>query len=179
VDDAVAGGATLHCGGPVAGRFFAPAVLTDVKPEMRIMREEIRGPVVPIVTVSGEEEAIRLANMAPLGRAASVWSLDRDRALRIAGRLHAETVWLNDHLPSAGPGRSRDRYRFYENVTAKHVSWDPSLTRNPWWFPYEDSLVTALHSAAQLAFGRDADKREALKRGAVPLARLLRKMGGP
>ena len=78
-----------------------------------------------------------------------------------------------------GPGRSRDRYGFYENVTVKHVSWDPSRTLNPWWFPYEESLGSALRSAAQLAFGRDADKRAALQRGAVPLARLVRRtLGG-
>ena len=62
VDDAVANGATLECGGPVDdGPWFAPAVLTGVTHEMRIMREEIFGPVVPIVTVESEEEAIRLS----------------------------------------------------------------------------------------------------------------------
>src|SRR5881392_1123906 len=68
VDDAVANGAELHCGGPVEvpgyenGKFYAPAVLTGVRPDMRIMREEIFGPVVPITVVDSEEEAIALAN---------------------------------------------------------------------------------------------------------------------
>ena len=68
VDDAVAAGATLHCGGPVGapagldGAFYAPAVLTGVTADMRIMREEIFGPVVPIITVDSEEEAVALAN---------------------------------------------------------------------------------------------------------------------
>ena len=60
VDDAVANGATLHCGGPRddGPLASAPAVLTGVTHDMRIMREEIFGPVVPIVTVESEEEAI-------------------------------------------------------------------------------------------------------------------------
>ena len=68
VDDAVAAGATLHCGGPLdvsahpEASFYAPAVLTGVTHDMRIMREEIFGPVVPIVTVASEDEAIALAN---------------------------------------------------------------------------------------------------------------------
>ena len=67
VDDAVANGAELRCGGPVEveafpnGRFYAPTVLTGVRPDMRIMREEIFGPVVPITVVDSEEEAIAMA----------------------------------------------------------------------------------------------------------------------
>src|SRR3954454_19647317 len=83
VDDAVAAGATLHCGGPThvdglpSETFYAPAVLTGVTPEMRIMREEIFGPVVPVVAVDSEDEAIRLANDSPFGLGASVWTSDR------------------------------------------------------------------------------------------------------
>src|SRR5215208_106024 len=74
VDDAVANGATLRCGGPVdvaghpAGSFYAPAVLTGVTHDMRIMREEIFGPVAPIVTVADEDEAIARANDSDLGQ---------------------------------------------------------------------------------------------------------------
>ena len=73
VDDAVANGAELRCGGPVEvdgyadAAFYAPTVLTNVTHDMRIMREEIFGPVVPIVTVDSEEEAIRLANDSNFG----------------------------------------------------------------------------------------------------------------
>ncbi|MEA2427954.1 MAG: hypothetical protein QOF37_1582, partial [Thermoleophilaceae bacterium] len=107
VDDAVANGATLECGGPaevegLSGPFFAPAVLTGVTHDMRIMREEIFGPVVPIVTVRDEEEAIRLANDSEFGLGASVWTADRDKGRRIARRLDAGMVWLNDHMYSHG-----------------------------------------------------------------------------
>src|SRR5205085_4596723 len=73
VDDAVANGAELHCGGPVEvagyekGKFYAPAVLTGVRPEMRIQREEIFGTVVPITVVDSEDEAIAMANDSEFG----------------------------------------------------------------------------------------------------------------
>ncbi len=197
VDDAVAAGATLHCGGPVeapsglAGHFYAPAVLTGVTPEMRIMREEIFGPVVPIVEVSSEEEAIQLANDSEFGLGASVWTLDRGKGERIAHRIEAGTVWINDHMYShgaiqcswggvkqSGLGRSHSKFGFFECVDVKHVAWDPSRTTNFWWHPYDASLGAALDAAARLLYGRDEDKREALRRGAVPLAKLGRKMLG-
>jgi succinate-semialdehyde dehydrogenase/glutarate-semialdehyde dehydrogenase len=190
VDDAVANGATLHCGGPVevegfSGDFYAPAVLTGVTGDMRIMREEIFGPVVPIVTVDSEEEAIERANDSEFGLGASVWTLDRDKGERIAERLQAGMVWINDHMYShgacqcswggvkeSGLGRSHSKFGFYECVNVKLVSWEPSRTRNFWWHPYDASLGKAMHSAAQLLYGRDSDKLDALKRGAVPLAKV-------
>ena len=84
VDDAVAAGAKLECGGPVdvpglSGAFYAPAVLTGVTHDMRIMREEIFGPVLPIMVVDSEDEAITLANDSEFGLGASVWTRDRYR----------------------------------------------------------------------------------------------------
>ena len=84
VDDAVANGATLHCGG-AEPPFFRPAVLTGVTHDMRIMREEIFGPVVPIMTVEDEDEAIALANDSEFGLGASVWTMNRAKGERIAG----------------------------------------------------------------------------------------------
>jgi succinate-semialdehyde dehydrogenase/glutarate-semialdehyde dehydrogenase len=194
VDDAVANGATLECGGPVEldrfpnGRFYAPTVLTGVRPEMRIMREEIFGPVVPITVVDSEDEAIALANDSEFGLGTSVWTLDRDKAKRIAQRIETGMVWLNDHMYShgicacawggvkhSGLGRSHSKFGFYECVNVKQVAWEPSRTRNFWWHPYDESMGRALHSAAQLLYGRDADKAGALRRGAGPFLKLGQK----
>src|SRR3989440_734310 len=105
VDDAVAAGATLRCGGPVevtglAGAFYAPAVLTDVTHEMRIMREEIFGPVLPIVTVDSEDEAIALANDSQFGLGASVWTRDRAKGERISREIEAGGGGVNEHMYS-------------------------------------------------------------------------------
>jgi len=190
VDDAVANGAMLHCGGPTevegfSGKFYAPAVLTGVTHDMRIMREEIFGPVVPIVTVGSEEEAVDLANDSEFGLGASIWSLDRDRATRIGRRLETGMVWLNDHMYShgacqcawggakhSGLGRSHSKFGFYECVNIKQMVWEPSRTRDFWWHPYDSSLGNSMRAAAKLLYGRDADKWGALRSGAVPFARL-------
>jgi acyl-CoA reductase-like NAD-dependent aldehyde dehydrogenase len=194
VDDAVANGATLHCGGPVDvagfnGRFYAPAVLTGVTHDMRIMREEIFGPVVPIITVDSEEEAVALANDSEFGLGASIWSLDRDRAARIGRRLETGMVWLNDHMYShgacqcawggakhSGLGRAHSKFGFYECVNIKQMVWEPSRTRDFWWHPYDASLGKSMQAAAKLLYGRDADKWAALRAGAVPLTKLAAKM---
>jgi hypothetical protein len=81
-------------------------------------------------------------------------------------------------VKQSGLGRSHSKFGFYECVNVKHVAWEPSRTRNFWWHPYDESLGTALHTAAQLFYGRDEDKRAALKRGALPIARLGRKVLG-
>ena len=194
VDDAVAAGAELRCGGPIEvpgyedAAFYAPAVLTGVTHDMRIMREEIFGPVVPIVTVDSEDEAIALANDSEFGLGASVWTLDRAKGERIARRIESGMVWVNDHMYShgacqcswggvknSGLGRSHSKFGFYECVNVKLLSWEPSRMRNFFWQPYDESLGTAVHSFAQLIYGRDADRLGALRRGAVPFARLGRK----
>jgi acyl-CoA reductase-like NAD-dependent aldehyde dehydrogenase len=184
VDDAVANGATLHCGGPDEP-WFRPAVLTGVTHDMRIMREEIFGPVVPIVTVRDEDEAIALANDSTFGLGASVWTMNRAKGERIAGRIQSGMVWINDHMFShgacscswggvkdSGIGRSHSKFGLYECVNVKLVTWEPSRTRDFWWHPYDEALGKAMQASAKLLYGRDADKPGALRRGLVPLARL-------
>src|SRR5437763_10700788 len=108
VDDAVASGAELRCGGPaetpngLSGAFYAPTVLTGVTHEMRIMREEIFGPVLPIVVVESEDEAVSLANDSEFGLGASIWTSDRSRGERIAREIQAGMVWITDHMFSHG-----------------------------------------------------------------------------
>ena len=197
VDDAVAAGAALRCGGPVdppfglSGAWYAPAVLTGVRPEMRVMREEVFGPVLPIVAVSSEDEAITAANDSEFGLGASVWTRDRARGERIARRLEAGSVWINDHsyshgacqcswggTKSSGLGRTHSRFGFYECVEIKHIAWDASRTKDFWWYPYDESLPRAVSAAARILYGHGAERRRALRRGARPLGRLARKALG-
>ena len=105
VEDAVAKGATLHTGGDLVsdyGAYFAPAVLTDVTPQMRAYHEELFGPVAVVYRVSSDEEAVALANAVELGLGGAVWSTDEQRATRVAGQL--EVGMVNVNTPAAeGP----------------------------------------------------------------------------
>jgi succinate-semialdehyde dehydrogenase/glutarate-semialdehyde dehydrogenase len=196
VDDAVAAGAELRCGGPRAGaarfdrgHFYAPAVLTGVTHEMRIMREEIFGPVVPIVVVDSEDEAVALANDSEFGLGASVWTSDRARAERIAGELQAGMVWINDHMfshaacqtpwggvKSSGLGRAHSKFGLYECVNIKLRVWEPSRIRDPWWHPYDETLGNALQQASVILYGRPSIRAGGLKHGLAPLARLAARL---
>jgi acyl-CoA reductase-like NAD-dependent aldehyde dehydrogenase len=192
VDDAVAAGATLHCGGPVgtapaglSGDFYAPAVLTGVSHDMRIMREEIFGPVLPIITVDSEDEALALANDSQFGLGASVWTADRGRGERVARELQSGMVWINDHMFShgacqcswggvkeSGLGRTHSKFGLYECVNVKLRVWEPSAIRNPWWHPYDETLGRALSQTAKILYGRPSIRAAALREGALPLMRL-------
>ena len=168
--------------------FYAPTVLTGVTHDMRIMREEIFGPVVPIVTVESEDEAIALANDSEFGLGASVWTLNRAKGERIAERIQSGMVWINDHMFShgacscswggvkeSGLGRSHSKFGLWECVNIKLVTWEPSRTRDFWWHPYDESLGKAMGASARLLYGRDADKPAALRRGIFPLLKVGRK----
>ncbi|MGZ5308737.1 MAG: aldehyde dehydrogenase family protein [Solirubrobacterales bacterium] len=193
VDDALASGAKRLCGGPVKpkglkGRFIAPTVLTDVTHEMRIMKEEIFGPVVPIMKVGSEEEAIRLANDSEFGLGASVWTKDRDKGERMATQLESGMVWINDHsfshgacqcswggVKDSGLGRSHSKFGFYECVNIKLVAWEAGRTRDLWWQPYDKTLGTAIRSSARLLYGRNGRRFKALREGIGPLLKVGRR----
>jgi acyl-CoA reductase-like NAD-dependent aldehyde dehydrogenase len=193
VDDAVAAGATKLCGGPtevaeMAGSFIAPVVLSDVTHEMRIMREEIFGPVLPIVVVDSEQEAIDLANDSEFGLGASVWTKDRQRGERIARRLESGMVWINDHsfshglcqcawggVKDSGLGRSHSRFGFYECVNVKTNTWEPGFARDFWWHPYDRTLGEAVRASARILYGKGEARARALREGAAPLLKVGRR----
>jgi len=195
VDDAVASGATLRCGGPVkiegfeAGNFIAPVVLTGVTHEMRIMKEEIFGPVLPIMVVDSEQEALDLANDSEFGLGASVWTKDRQKGERFAGRIDSGMVWINDHMfthgacqctwggvKDSGLGHSHSKFGFYECVEIKLITYEPGLTRNFWWHPYDETLSDAMKASAKLLYGKGGERIEALKDGAGPLLKMGKKI---
>ncbi len=191
VEEAVAQGARLLCGGPVSpagcpdGSFYAPAVVSGVTPEMRLMREPIDGPVMAVTVVDSVDEAIALANDSPHCLGASVWTTDRYGGLRIARELHAGMVWLNDHLPgptvSRGPwgaaaggglGRTLGQAGLRACAQEKLITWDPPALRGLWWGPYDQANVRAARAVAKLRSGREADRERAWREGAVALARV-------
>lgn len=98
LDDAVARGARILTGGTIDGMFVEPTVLVDVTHEMEIMREESFGPLMPIMRVRNEDEAIRMANDNHLGLGASIWSSDIERAQRVAHRVEAASIIVNDTI---------------------------------------------------------------------------------
>ncbi|HWJ48156.1 MAG TPA: aldehyde dehydrogenase family protein, partial [Candidatus Udaeobacter sp.] len=99
VEDAKSRGARVLAGGtrlPELGpNYYAPTVLVDVTHDMRIMREETFGPVLPVMACNDVDEAVRLANDSEYGLAASVWTCDAKRGERVARRIHAGTVMVN------------------------------------------------------------------------------------
>jgi acyl-CoA reductase-like NAD-dependent aldehyde dehydrogenase len=104
--DAVAKGARVLAGGSrradLGGLFFEPTVVVDVDHSMDLMREETFGPVLPIVKVSDEQEALRLANDSPYGLNSSVWTSSEERGRRVARGLEAGSVCINDCLVNYG-----------------------------------------------------------------------------
>jgi acyl-CoA reductase-like NAD-dependent aldehyde dehydrogenase len=102
LQDALDKGATLLLGGRREEMFMEPTVLLDVDHNMRIMQEETFGPIMPIMRVKSEREAIYLANDSDLGLSASVWSRDLARAQQVAAQLEVGSVNINDTISHFG-----------------------------------------------------------------------------
>jgi acyl-CoA reductase-like NAD-dependent aldehyde dehydrogenase len=153
VRDAVEKGAKALTGGrkaPEGGQLYMPTVLVDVDDSMAIMKEETFGPILPIVRVADEEHAVAEANSLGYGLFGSVWTGDTERGLRVARRIRAGGVSVNDSLshyavpglPVGGVGESGfGNRRGVEGLdemsrvrTVLVHRWGPR--RELWWFPY-------------------------------------------
>jgi betaine-aldehyde dehydrogenase len=151
VEGAIAEGARLVAGGRRPdeahlqdGFFYRPTVFADVSRDMRIVREEVFGPVLTIERFTTEDEAIELGNDTTYGLAGAVWTSDASRAQRVAGRLRHGTVWINDYntyLPQAewggfkrsGIGRELGPSGLDEYREAKHI-WQNTAPGPTGWF---------------------------------------------
>ncbi|HSK64977.1 MAG TPA: aldehyde dehydrogenase family protein, partial [Pyrinomonadaceae bacterium] len=155
IQDALGHGAKVETGGhrafaKTAGWFHEPTVVTNVDHSMDLMRVETFGPVLPIMTFKTDDEAVRLANDSTYGLTASVFTTDIGRGRRLAERIDAGTVMINEvvythaiaqtpwgGVKQSGYGRTHGKLGLLELVSAQHihvnrVPWLPDL----WWFRY-------------------------------------------
>ncbi|MEP6962468.1 MAG: aldehyde dehydrogenase family protein, partial [Acidobacteriota bacterium] len=143
-------GAQCRLGGSPATRpecgdgwFVEPTIFTNVKPGMRIAREEVFGPVLSVIPFEDEDDAVRIANDSIYGLAAGVWTSSIKRAIHIPERLEAGTVWVNTYravsymspfggYKRSGIGRESGQDAIHEYLQTKSVWIDISgTTRNP------------------------------------------------
>jgi acyl-CoA reductase-like NAD-dependent aldehyde dehydrogenase len=170
VDDALQKGARLLCGGRALsgpGQFFPATVLADCDPTMTVMTEEIFGPVVPIMRVASDDEAVALANDSPLGLNAYVFTRDKARGRRLAERIEAGSVVVNDVLSNyaaietpfggikqSGFGRVHGIEALREMCQRKHLSFDRVTPpgHDPFSFPYTAKSYRWLQRGMRLLF---------------------------
>ena len=190
VEDAVTRGARLLVGGSrlaeLGPSFYKPTVLADVTHEMRIMREETFGPVLPVAAFDSDDEAVQLANDSEFGLAACVWTHDDARGARLARRIQAGTVMVNDvvscfgiseaphgGVKSSGVGRAHGRFGLEEMVRLKYVDSDlmPGM-KKVWWYGYGMSFARQMEGFLDMQFARGVGAR---LRGALRAAGVIRR----
>ncbi len=171
VEDARAKGATVVTGGKrntSLGRlFYEPTVLTDVTHAMLVMREETFGPVLPIVRVKDEEEALRLANDSPYGLSSTLWTRSDDKAVKLARRMESGSVCVNDSsitygaleapfggMKSSGLGQVHGEAGLKGYCFAKPILLDRfGLKEEKVWYPYTRDKGDFLQKIMRLLWG--------------------------
>ena len=167
VADAVKAGAKALTGGARAdgpGQFYPPTVLVDVNHEMECVYEETFGPTLPIMKYSSLDEAVDRANDSPYGLSAYIYSSNPDEARRVAERLEAGTVMVNETLithgcpetpwggvKKSGVGRVHSDDGLRELCEGYHVNEEvlPTMKWSPFWQPYSHSMYKMLIGAAK------------------------------
>jgi acyl-CoA reductase-like NAD-dependent aldehyde dehydrogenase len=171
VADAVAKGAELMLGGKrvelPGGSYFQPTLLTNVNHDMLVMREETFGPVIPIMQVADEEEAIRMANDSSFGLSGTIWTADAKKAERLARRLQTGSICVNDsavtygihEVPfggrkASGLGAVNGPRALKDFCFAQPVVHDRfGLAKEQIWYPYGPKTLARLARAMRLLFG--------------------------
>lgn len=179
VRDAVERGATVASGGErvegMKGYFYKPTVLTGVDHSFTCMTEETFGPLLPIVKVADDEEALRLANDSPFGLTASVWTRDIAAGKAIARRINAGTVTVNEAVytfalcqtpwggvKESGIGRSHARIGLLELVRPHHLHINRWCRKSMWWYPYSAKMFANFKGLARTLTGGLIDKIKSL-----------------
>jgi betaine-aldehyde dehydrogenase len=144
-------GATLACGGGrlpgelgERGNFILPTIFTDTTPQMRIVREEIFGPVLAVQVFEGEADAIEIANDSPYGLAGAVFTNDGARAQRVIRKLRAGITWINAYHPTyneapwggykqSGIGRELGTYGFDAYTEVKQININLAVEPSGWF----------------------------------------------
>jgi acyl-CoA reductase-like NAD-dependent aldehyde dehydrogenase len=185
-DEALARGARVHSrvvpdsASPAAA---AAEIIVGVDETMRLMKEETFGPILPIMRVATDDEAIEKANASSFGLSASVWTRDAGRGLSVAQRLHAGTVMVNDVVAEAamyevahggwkgsGSGRMRGTAGLTSASQSKTIVVDRFASwRQAWWFPYTGRLQRGFESFFHFLHGRGPLRRLAAGIRAVRL----------
>jgi acyl-CoA reductase-like NAD-dependent aldehyde dehydrogenase len=160
------GGATVDRPlGPYAAPLVSPTLLTNLPRGARSLTEEVFGPVLPIVVVSSDDEAVALANASAFGLSASVWSRSRSHARAVASRLRAGTIAINDvalvagvaevshgGVGMSGTGRSHGTAGLFEAVRSRTIVDDVvPWAGQPWWFPYPGDRANAFDQYLRLS----------------------------
>lgn len=136
VERALDNGAEVLAGGELVsgpGAYYRPTVVAGLQQSDEIVQNEIFGPVISVVSYDDEQQAIEMANGVEYGLAASVWSSNIDRAMRVATSIRAGTVWVNDHGPTvvempfggfkqSGQGRDLSVYAIEEHTELQHIA---------------------------------------------------------
>lgn len=166
----LAAGARIHAQSqaPAEGDYLPARVLTGVTAQMPVMQGEVFGPVVAVMAVRDDEEALRIANASTLGLTGSVWSRDHRTAKKLALRIRAGAVMVNDHLMShglaetpwggfgdSGIGRTHGEAGLAEMVRLQVVVDDilPGATKNLWWHPYSEKVYLGLRALLTVLYG--------------------------
>lgn len=182
VEESVEMGAEVLAGGERLdreGSFYAPTVLGNVTHDMPVIREETFGPVLPLMSFENEDEAVEKANDTRFGLTASVWTRDTDRGERVARRIEAGTVVINDHgytyginetpwggFKDSGHGRTHGVWGIEEVTRMKHINKGSADTvprslrpETTWWFPYSDDYLETMGDGIEFLYGNGVVRR--------------------
>lgn len=188
VGDAVKKGAKVLTGGAEAGKknengtlWYAPTVITDVTDDMTVLNEETFGPVLTIIRVRDEEEALERANRDGVNLTASVWTTDKSKRERLVAGLRAGSITHNMHIEtSVGPwgtwggvgesgfGRLNGELGLLEFTVPTHVSYSgmPKLRRG-YWYPYDETSRRFTRSLIDFLGSREAPQRLTALKGVL------------